>query len=408
MSSPTMMSAKTPLIPKGAVVSDGNCPMQKNEEQHNRVVTSSKSNNNSNNNDGHAELQFYDPASILNVSKELAFGYLILLTGGAFDYDAPSAIPHYLDAASKNDETMILSAPPPAASITATHPAIINEETTSLAYAALTDGNVLHACFGLKATANGRSSIPTIGGSQNNNNNSSSLSYVFCCFSTKTTTAVSSTSSNTGGGALDALHILLPHLTRNKIKMQTLVELLREVSELHDEEVYTTTNYTSSVVGSETPVVAESYASVGNKTTTPTTTVVKVPLYLRVIYAYIHCFTSIVKYHDAQQLLRTSNDTTNKQHQRPTTHSKWWCFAKPVLDPKLELLRSATLVEIAAGFTGLKEDIWEEIETMANKSAISTTGMSSVEGSAVGSTLSSGGGRGGGGEGGGGGKSSRV
>ena len=102
------------------------------------------------------------------------------------------------------------------------------------------------------------------------------------------------------------------------------------------------------------------------------------------------------------------NDTTNKQHQRPTTHSKWWCFAKPVLDPKLELFRSATLVEIAAGFTGLKEDIWEEIETMANKSAISTTGMSSVEGSAVGSTLSSGGGRGGGGEGGGGGKSSRV
>ena len=186
-----------------------------------------------------------------------------------------------------------------------------------------------------------------------------------------------------------------------------MVELLREVRELHDEEVYTNTNYTSSV-GSETPVVAESYASVGNTTTTPT--VVKVPLYLRVIYAYIHCFTSIVKYHDAQQLLRTSNDTTNKQHQRqrPTTYSKLWCFTKPVLDPKLELLRSATLVEIAAGFTGLKEDIWEEIETMANKSAISTTGMSSVEGSAVGSTLSSGGGRGGGGEGGGGGKSSRV
>ena len=394
-----MMSAKTPLIPKGAVVSDGNCPMQtKNEEQHNRVVTSSVSNNNSNNNDGHAEFQFYDPASILNISKELAFGYLILLTGGAFDYDAPSAIPHYLGAASKNEQTMILSAPPPPAPITATHPAIINEETASLAYSALTDGNVLHACFGLKATANGRSSIPTIGGSQHNNNNSSSLSYVFCCFSTKTTAAVSSTSSNT------ALHILLPHLTRNKIKMQTLVELLREVRELHDDEVYTTTNYTSSVVGSETPVVAESYASVGNTTTAPTPTVVKVPLYLRVIYAYIHCFTSIVKYHDAQQLLRTSNDTTNKQHQqqRPTTYSKWWCFTKPVLDPKLELLRSTALVEIAAGFTGLKEDIWEEIETMANKSAISTTGMSSVEGSAVGSTLSSGGGRGGGG------KSSRI
>jgi uncharacterized membrane protein YgcG len=291
-------------------------------------------------------------------------------------------------------------------------PALLNEETTSLAYAAITDGNVLHACFGLKATANGRSSVPTIGGKNHNTNkSSSSLSYVFCCFSTKTTTAVSS-SSNTSSGAL---HLLLPHLTRNKMKMQTLVELLREVRELHnDEEVYTTTNYTSSssVVGRNELTVAESYASVGNTTTaTPTattTTVIKVPLYLRVIYAYIHCFTCIVKYHDAQELLHTSNTETNKQQQQSTTNTYsnkwWWCFTKPILDPKLELLRSTTLVEIAAHFTGLKEDIWEEIETMANKSAISTMGMSSVEGSAVGSTLSSGGGRGGGGRG----KGSRV
>ena len=196
--------------------------------------------------------------------------------------------------------------------------------------------------------------------------------------------------------------------------MQTLVELLREVRELHnDEEVYTTTNYTSSssVVGRNELTVAESYASVGNTTTatpTPTTTtVIKVPLYLRVIYAYIHCFTCIVKYHDAQELLHTSNTETNKQQQQSTTTTSnkwWWCFTKPILDPKLELLRSTTLVEIAACFTGLKEDIWEEIETMANKSAISTMGMSSVEGSAVGSTLSSGGGRGGGGRG----KGSRV
>jgi uncharacterized membrane protein YgcG len=191
-----------------------------------------------------------------------------------------------------------------------------------------------------------------------------------------------------------------------------LVELLREVRELHnDEEVYTTTNYTSSsVVGRNESTVAESYASVGNTTTATPTTVVKVPLYLRVIYAYIHCFTCIIKYHDAQELLHTSNTETNKQQQQSTTTTSnkwWWCFTKPILDPKLELLRSTTLVEIAACFTGLKEDIWEEIEMMANKSAISTMGMSSVEGSAVGSTLSSGGGGGRGG-GGGGGKGSRV
>jgi hypothetical protein len=424
-SSPTMMSAKTPLIPKGAVVSDGNCPMQhQSKEEHHNVTTVS---NNNNSNDGHAELQFYDPASILNISKEIAFGYLILLTGGAFVYEAPSTTsvpPADLGADRNDDETMNVSAPAtptnaPATTATTTvtpTPALLNEETTSLAYAALTDGNVLHACFGLKATANGRSSIPTIGGKHNTNtSSSSSLSYVFCCFSTKTTTAISS-SSNTSSGALQ---LLLPHLTRNKMKMQTLVELLREVRELHnDEEVYTTTtNYTSSSVGMgrNESSVAESYASVGNTTTatpTPTTTtVIKVPLYLRVIYAYIHCFTCIVKYHDAQELLHTSNTETNKQQQQKqptTTYSNkwWWCFTKPILDPKLELLRSTTLVEIAACFTGLKEDIWEEIEMMANKSAISTMGMSSVEGSAVGSTLSSsgGGGRGGGGRG----KGSRV
>jgi hypothetical protein len=407
-----MMSAKTPLIPKGAVVSDGNCPMQllQSKEEHHNVT-----NNNNSGNDGHAELQFYDPTSILNISKEIACGYLILLTGGAFVYEAPSTVPPTDDR--NDDETMNLSAPPTTPTTTTTTvtpaPALLNEETTSLAYAALIDGNVLHACFGLKATANGRSSIPTIGGKNNNTNtSSSSMSYVFCCFSTNTPTTVISSSSNTSGSAL---HLLLPHLTRNKMKMQTLVELLREVRELHtDEEVYTTTtNYTSSSgMGRNELTVAELYASVGNTTTAatatpqPTTTVIKVPLYLRVIYAYIHCFTCIIKYHDAQELLRTNNTETNKQQQQQqqsttTTYSNkwWWCFTKPILDPKLELLRTTTLVEIAAHFTGLKDDIWEEIETMANKSAISTMGMSSIEGSAVGSTLSSGGG---------GGKSSRV
>lgn len=295
--------------------------------------------NSNSNNDGH-ELQFYDPTAILGVSRELAFGYLILLSGGAVEYESP-APPQDLSITGQK-------------SVTAAPTMLLDMEASSLAYAAITDGNVLHACFGLKATANGRSTVPTIGGKQ------PKTSSIFCCFPFGPTSAT-----------LDALHLLLPHLTKNKNRVQTLIEILSEVREWHDEEVYASG-------------VAETYVSAGSMTDG----IGKVPLHLRVIHAYVRCFTSIVRYHDSREVLRTYDVKASEPGRGiMAICSKW--FVKPKIDPKLELLRSAALVEISTGFRGLKEDIWEGLENMANKSAF-TTGMSSVEGSAVGSILSGG------------------
>ena len=63
----------------------------KNEEGRNNNKAPSSSPNDANN-EQHG-LRFYDPASILDVSRELAFGYLILLTGGAVEYAPPPPRP---------------------------------------------------------------------------------------------------------------------------------------------------------------------------------------------------------------------------------------------------------------------------------------------------------------------------
>ena len=57
------------------------------------------------------------------------------------------------------------------------------------------------------------------------------------------------------------------------------------------------------------------------------------------------------------------------------------CLVRPrKIDPRLEALRRDALCEIASGFRGLGEDIWQSLENTATESAI-TTGMSSIEGS---------------------------
>ena len=160
----------------------------------------------------------------------------------------------------------------------------VDEESASLAYSAIVDGNVLHACFGLRASASGRSSIPTIGGHRDERPSA------FCCFPA---------SSSSSGGALDAtLQLVLPHLVGNKVRMANLVEMLREVRDLHHEEAYRGDHH-----------VAAAYAAAGAANDATTTAGAKeAPLYVRVIRAYVRCFTAIVGYHDARRELVGKND----------------------------------------------------------------------------------------------------
>ena len=348
----------------------------KNEEGRNNKAPSSSPNNANNEQHG---LQFYDPASILDVSRELAFGYLILLTGGAVEYAPPTPA----QAPPSADENSRMSSqsphpPPPAAdddrdaSSSSSSSAPVDEESASLAYSAIVDGNVLHACFGLKASASGRSSIPTIGGHRDERPS------VFCCFP----------APSSSGGALDAtLQLVLPHLVGNKVRMANLVEMLREVRDLHHEEGYRGDHH-----------VAAAYAAAGAANDATTTAGAKeAPLYVRVIRAYVRCFTAIVGYHDARRELVGKNDAAVVATTRDggaggrTTRGGGGivvrcakvfarCFAKPKIDPRLEMLRTVALMEISTGFIGLGEDISQSLENTATESAI-TTGMSSVEGS---------------------------
>ena len=349
----------------------------KNEEGRNNNKAPSSSPNDANN-EQHG-LRFYDPASILDVSRELAFGYLILLTGGAVEYAPPPPAQAPPSTAEENSRISSQSPhpPPPAADddimYASSSSAPVDEESASLAYSAIVDGNVLHACFGLRASASGRSSIPTIGGHRDERPSA------FCCFPA---------SSSSSGGALDAtLQLVLPHLVGNKVRMANLVEMLREVRDLHHEEAYRGDHH-----------VAAAYAAAGAANDATTTSGAKeAPLYVRVIRAYVRCFTAIVGYHDARRELVGKNDaavvattgdggaggrTTRGGGGIVARCAKVFarCFAKPKIDPRLEMLRAVALMEISTGFIGLGEDISQSLENTATESAI-TTGMSSVEGS---------------------------
>lgn len=264
-----------------------------------------------------------------------------------------------------------------------------DEESASLAYAAIVDGNVLHACFGLKITPNGRVSInhdnKNLGGGVASNSSgvgggsthpprqsSSSSSYysiIFCCLPLG------------GGGAssptLDALHLVLSNLSSNRSKMHHLVEILREVREMHIES--------SSIGGVDAGALYTSNCSI------------KTPLHLQVIHAYIHCFTSIVRYHDAKQIILCNDNATTASvagRKKKTRTSNNICtrFVKKlfygsgknskITNPMLEQLRTDTLNDIGRGFHGLKEDIWESLEKMATETSF--TGCASLEESTLG------------------------
>lgn len=69
-------------------------------------------------------VHLYDPVCMLDLSRDVASGYLILLLGGPPERPSPS---------SKRDRTA----------------AEIDDGAITLAFLALTDGNVLNACFGV-------------------------------------------------------------------------------------------------------------------------------------------------------------------------------------------------------------------------------------------------------------------
>lgn len=304
-----------------------------------------KNNNNappSSNANNEQELQFYDPATILNVSREVAFGYLILLAGDAVaEYEAPTREevsqrqPSHDDTRSQDPTTNSKSS--------AVAPAPPDEETASLAYAAIVDGNVLHACFGLKAGGNGRAS--NAGASVPRSERSSSS--MFCCFPAASRSAT-----------LDALQSVLPHLTANKLRMQNLAEILREVRDLHLDAMFA-----GATTGASTAARDSAKASP----------------YILVIRGYIHCFTAVVRYHDTKKHFK---DGTVRKGSRSKSNGIVDCcskmfnrlLSKKNSNPQLEKLQADTLQDIEHGFRGVREKIWEGLEDMATETAF--TGVS--------------------------------
>ena len=283
------------------------------------------------------ELQFYDPESVLSVSRDVAFGYLILMTGGAVEYEPPA-----LEQVTSAQQQQNNSSQPTQSSTPR-----LDDESASLAYAAIVDGNVLHACFGLKATASGRVSngaIPTIGGKGHSYS-------IFCCFPASPAT-------------LDALQLVLPQVTKNKLRMQNLIEILREVQDLQYDGL------------------GPGAAAAGAVDTS------KVPLNVQVIQAYVHLFTAVVRYHDTKKFVKS--DASKVAPQTKTDEDGIICcctnilnsmkkriFSKQKSNPQLEKLQQDTLKDIENGFCGLREDIWESLERMATQTAF--TGVSMEE-----------------------------
>ena len=207
----------------------------------------------------------------------------------------------------------------------------------TLAYAAIVDGNVLHACFGLKAAANGRGSVPAVGGG-GSRENGRSPSVLFCYFPSSS-------------GAMDALQLMLPRLSMNKVRMQNLADILREVRDLGCEE--------------ESRGAAATYAAAGSTA--------KAPLYVRVTRAYVLCFAAVVRYHDERAIIEKDDAVARDKAGRPRvggivarcSRALAKFLDRPRTNPRLEVLRRDALGEIAIGFRGLKEDIWQCLENMA-------------------------------------------
>jgi hypothetical protein len=270
---------------------------------------------NNNNTSCENELQFYDPHAVTNIPRDVAFGYLILLTGGNVDYEAPT-LPTENESSDQQPQQQ-LSAP------------ALDDETSQLAYAAIVDGNVLHAVFGLKAAANGKA---------NNIINEKPKSSIFCCLPTAST--------------LDALQLILPQTTKNKLKREQLVEVLQEVRDLYFESM-------------------EQQIDDG---------VASFSLYTEVIKAYANCFMAIINYHDQKLLLEKSGGSKESKGLPccPSILENLIFFnskkKRSKKDQKIEDLKKETLSNIAVVFDGLRNKIWEKLEhATGTTAAISVT-----------------------------------
>lgn len=74
----------------------------------------------------------YDPVCMLDINRDLASGYLILLLGGPENSPSPQK-----KRRGKRDRSPASAASPR-----------LDNDVVSLAFAALTDGNIVNACFG--------------------------------------------------------------------------------------------------------------------------------------------------------------------------------------------------------------------------------------------------------------------
>jgi hypothetical protein len=95
--------------------------------------------------------KLYDPEAMLSVSGSVAHGYVILLSGGAAGGGAGSTSPS-LSSSSKDDKKK--------KKVKKKKKGSSQDDDVSLAFMALTSGNVLDACFGVKSGNSGRNATP--------------------------------------------------------------------------------------------------------------------------------------------------------------------------------------------------------------------------------------------------------
>lgn len=80
----------------------------------------------------HSKIPLYDPVCMLDINREVASGYLILLLGG------PETIPSKRRRSKRDRSVTSPASPLPE----------LDDGVVTLAFLSLTDGNVLNACFG--------------------------------------------------------------------------------------------------------------------------------------------------------------------------------------------------------------------------------------------------------------------
>ncbi|KAL3789419.1 hypothetical protein HJC23_001967 [Cyclotella cryptica] len=275
------------------------------------------------------DLQFYDSNVIFDISKEVALGYLVLLTGGEYlSTSKGTKITSPTDTATAENEKASCREQDRAEihSITKGDPQSINglpridEQTSSLAFAAITDGNVLHTCFGFKSGPNGRPAGEIISKKQPTS--------IFCCFPSPPASSLKKGRSH-----------------KTKKELLKLVEVLREVKGL------------------------ECQSEKGTQ------------LNVQLVSAYVKFFEAIVKYHDAQASLGHCDAKTNKKSFYCIYPNFLVRLSKVLFSSKkakiLELQNSA-LSEIENAFASVKANLANElarVEIQTDVVSLAETGI---------------------------------